>query len=117
VWPALFLEVNTGFRALLKMPWGSLHHHQELINHETFWCTSVAYFHPEQKFTFRDICMMQRGGMTNVTGRVLAACTGVCCQNMNKWLWNAVCSDVPKFCVRPGKWKLGESKNGGLSAI
>lgn len=73
----------------------------------------MAYFHPEQKFTLRDICMMQSGGMTSVTGCVLVACTGVCCQNMNKWLWNAECSDVPKF-VGPGKWKVGESKNRGL---
>jgi len=32
---------------------------------------------------------------------------------MNKWLWNVVFSDVPKF-VRPGKWKLGEGKSEGL---
>jgi len=37
VWPALVLEVNTGFSVLLKMPWDSLYHHQELINHETSW--------------------------------------------------------------------------------
>ena len=46
---------------------------------------------------FCDICMMPSGGMTSVMGHVLVACTGVHCQIMNKWLWNAVFSDVPKF--------------------
>ena len=70
----------------------------------------MAYFHPEQKFTFHDICMMHSGGMTSVMGHVLVACTGVCSQNMNKGLWNAECSDVPKFVSGQENGNLGKAK-------
>jgi len=107
VWPALSLELNTGFSVLLKMPWDSWYH-QELQS----WDILVHFcgiFSPRVK---RICCMMLSGGMTSVMGHT--ACTGVYCQNMNKWLWNAVFSDVSKFVSGQENGNLGESKNGGL---
>jgi hypothetical protein len=46
----------------------------------------------------------------SVTGRVLTACTGVCCQNVNKWLWNAVFGDEQKFVSDQENGNLGKAK-------
>lgn len=74
MWPALSLQLNTGFSILLKMPWDSLYHHQELQSWDILVHLS-GIFSPRVKIICFVTCMMPSGGMSSGKGHV--ACTGV----------------------------------------